>query len=80
MTLMDAEREYKNLIWQDADRVSGAVCFFGTRVPVQHMLDYLNANSSVEEFCQDYNIELAHARAVLSLAVHGLDSFLNEAA
>lgn len=63
---MEAERVYKNLIWQDSDRVSGAVCFYGTRVPVQHLLDYINAGQTVEEFCADYRIDLGQAREVLN--------------
>lgn len=77
---MEAERVYKDLIWQDADRVSGAVCFFGTRVPVQHMVDYLNAGQTVEEFCVDYRIELEQARAVVALALAGVENYLQKAA
>lgn len=77
---MEAERVYKELIWQDQDRMSGAICFFGTRVPVQHMLDYINAGQTVEEFCADYRIELEQARGVVELALNGIDSFLQKAA
>jgi uncharacterized protein (DUF433 family) len=66
---MSPARRYKDLIWQTPDRVSGAVCFYGTRLPVQH----------IEEFCQDYNCPIGTAKAVLELAVHGIESFLQVA-
>lgn len=77
---MEAERVYKNLICQDSDRLTGAVCFYGTRVPVQHLLDYINAGQTVEEFCIDYRIDLEQARAVVKLAMQGIESFLQKAA
>ena len=77
---MEAERIYKQLIWQDSDRVSGAVCFYGTRVPVQHMLDYINGGQTIEEFCADYRIDIEQARSVIALAMNGLDVYLHEAA
>lgn len=76
---MSPARRYKDLIWQTPDRVSGAVCFYGTRLPVQHMFDYLEAGQNIEEFCQDYNCPIGTAKAVLELAVHGIESFLQVA-
>ena len=73
---MVAERTYKDLLWQDCGRVSGAVCFYGTRLPVQHMFDYLEGGQTIEEFCADYNSPLDKAKAVLDLAVLGIASFL----
>ena len=73
---MVAERTYKDLLWQDPGRVSGAVCFYGTRLPVQHMCDYLEGGQTIEEFCVDYNCPLEKAKAVLDLAVLGIESFL----
>jgi uncharacterized protein (DUF433 family) len=77
---VEAERIYKQLIWQDSDRVSGAVCFYGTRVPVQHMFDYINGGQTIEEFCVDYRINVEQARSVIALAMNGLDVYLQEAA
>jgi uncharacterized protein (DUF433 family) len=34
--------------------MSGALCFKGSRVPVQHLFDYLEGTSSLEEFLQDF--------------------------
>ena len=34
--------------------MSGAVCFKGTRVPLQNLFDYLEGSSSLEEFLEDF--------------------------
>jgi uncharacterized protein (DUF433 family) len=34
--------------------LSGAPVFIGTRVPVQALLDYLEAGDSVDEFLEDF--------------------------
>ncbi len=41
-------------VWQDEGRVSGAVCFRGTRLPVHVLFDYLLAGQTVAEFLDDY--------------------------
>lgn len=42
------------LIWINPERMSGAPCFFGTRVPVQILWDYLEAGDTVEVFLEQY--------------------------
>ncbi len=42
------------VIWVDPERMSGTPCFKGTRVPVQHLLDYIEGNSTIDEFFKDY--------------------------
>jgi uncharacterized protein (DUF433 family) len=39
---------------RDPEVMSGALCFKGTRVPVQNLFDYLEGSSSLEEFLQDF--------------------------
>jgi uncharacterized protein (DUF433 family) len=39
---------------RDPDVMSGALCFKGTRVPVQNLFDYLEGTSSLEEFLEDF--------------------------
>ncbi len=77
---MDAQRVYRNLIWQDPDRMSGAVCFFGTRIPVSFLFDYLERGEKLEDFASDYRIEPAMAREVVHLAGEGIESYLDKAA
>lgn len=38
----------------DNDKMSGVPCFTGTRVPLTHLFDYLEAGDSVGEFLKDF--------------------------
>ena len=53
---MTAEQKGKlsEVIWIDPERVSGAPCFKGTRVPVQNLLDYIEGGSTIDTFFEDY--------------------------
>ncbi len=77
---MEAERTYKNLIWKDSDRMSGQVCFYGTRIPVSFLFDYVERGDSIERFAADYRIDLKVAKEVVHLASEGLDAYLQDAA
>jgi len=56
-------------ISRDPEIMSGALCFKGTRVPVQNLLDYLEGNSSLEEFLDDFpSVSREAAVAVLEAA------------
>jgi uncharacterized protein (DUF433 family) len=49
--------------------MSGALCFKGTRVPVQSLFDYLEGSSSLEEFLDDFpSVSREAAIAVLEVA------------
>ena len=52
--MADAEWTYKELLWQDPDRVSGALCFYGTRVPVEILFANLEGGESLERFLVNY--------------------------
>jgi len=41
-------------ISRDPEIMSGALCFKGTRVPIQNLFDYLEGSSSLEEFLEDF--------------------------
>lgn len=41
-------------ISRDPEIMSGALCFTGTRVPVQNLFDYLEGSSTLEEFLEDF--------------------------
>lgn len=57
------------LITTSPDRLSGAPVFAGTRVPVQTLIDYLEAGDPLDEFLQDFpSVSRDHAIAVLELA------------
>jgi uncharacterized protein (DUF433 family) len=54
---------------RDSEIMSGALCFTGTRVPVQNLFDYLEGSSSLEEFLQDFpSVSREAAVAVLEAA------------
>jgi len=78
--IMEAELVYEDLLWQDPERMSGALCFYGTRIPVSHLMSYLETGSTMEQFCADYHVEPRVARSVLELAPTGLGLLLKKAA
>ena len=57
------------LITTSPDRLSGTPVFAGTRVPVQTLLEYLEAGDSLDDFLEDFlAVSRDHAVAVLELA------------
>lgn len=42
------------VVWVDPERMSGIPCFFGTRVPVQTLLDHLESGSTIDEFLEGF--------------------------
>ena len=57
------------LITTSPDRLSGTPVFAGTRVPVQTLLEYLEAGDSLDDFLKDFPaVSRDHAVAVLELA------------
>ena len=45
-------RQLEDLVWVDADRMSGSPCFKGTRIPIQMLFDHLSAGYSLDEFLE----------------------------
>ena len=63
------DRIHKSVIWQNPERMSGAPCFYGTRVPIQILFDYLQSGASLDEFLDSYpTITIDMAKAVLEEA------------
>ena len=49
--------------------MSGALCFTGTRVPVQSLFEYLEGSSSIDDFLEDFpSIARDKVIAVLEVA------------
>lgn len=44
----------RKIITVDPEIMGGTPCFAGTRVPVQTLLDYLEAGDSVDEFLEGF--------------------------
>jgi uncharacterized protein (DUF433 family) len=63
----------EEVVWTDAERMSGAPCFYGTRVPVKTLFDYLEGGQSLETFIEDFEgVSRGQADAVLRLAMDSL--------
>lgn len=74
-------KHLNQLIWIDSGRMSGVPCFYGTRVPVQHLFDYLEAGESIEDFLDGFDgITHEQAAAVVHLAREELLAELCQAA
>jgi len=48
------EVRYGNVIHVDFDILGGTPVFFGTRVPVKNLFDYLETGETVEDFLSDF--------------------------
>lgn len=61
------------LITTSPERLGGTPVFAGTRVPVQTLLDYLEAGDSLDDFLTDFpSVSREHAIAILELAKSAL--------
>lgn len=70
----------EEVVWSDPERMSGTPCFYGTRVPIKHLFDYLEGGQSLETFLEDFEgISREQADAVLRLAMDSLLEQLKQA-
>ena len=59
----------KSLVSRNPEIMSGALCFTGTRVPVQNLFDYLEGSSSLANFLEDFpSVSRESAISVLEAA------------
>lgn len=60
-------------IWINPDRMSGAPCFYGTRVPVKTLFDYIEGGDTIDDFLDGFpGVTREQAIAALELAREGL--------
>ena len=60
-------------IWINRERMSGAPCFYGTRVPIQNLFDYLEGSEPLDDFLDGFpGVTRDQAIAVLELARNGI--------
>ena len=70
----------EEVVWIDPERMSGAPCFYGTRVPIKNLFDYLEGGQSLETFLEDFEgVSREQADAVLHLAMDSLFEHLKQA-
>ena len=55
-------------VWVDPDRMSGAPCFRGSRLPVQQLFDWLADGVTLDEFVEDFGVDRQAAETVLRAA------------
>jgi len=68
--LPDAEHP---LIWINADRMSGAPCFYRTRLPIDSLFENLEDGVSLDEWLDAFpDITRAQAQAILEFAKHAM--------
>lgn len=61
------------LITSSPDRLGGTPVFAGTRVPVQTLIEYLEAGHPLDQFLEEFPaVARAHAIAVLELPKRAL--------
>ena len=59
----------EEIVWKNENRVSGALCFKGTRVPVNILTDHLRDGYTLDDFLRDFpSVSREQARAFLELA------------
>ena len=62
-----------DIVWVDAERLSGTPCFKGTRVPVQALIDHIEGNSTLEDFLAGFpSVSRAQAIQFIELAKDNL--------
>jgi uncharacterized protein (DUF433 family) len=67
------------VIWINPARVSGAPCFYGTRVPLKNLFDSIAAGETLEDFLDGFEgVTREQAVAVLDLAGKDLLSDLEK--
>ncbi|NJK34233.1 MAG: DUF433 domain-containing protein [Oscillatoriales cyanobacterium SM2_2_1] len=67
-----------HIVHRDPDVLGGVPVFFGTRVPVKTLLDYLEAGDSLNEFLDHFpGVRREQAIAALELAKEMLTAYAN---
>ena len=68
MVMVDRDVNIRDLVEVDPEKMSGTPCFTGTRVPVAHLFDYLEAGDNLDDFLKDFpSVTRDQALGVLEL-------------
>lgn len=72
--------ELNQIVSRNPEIVSGALCFTGTRVSAQSLIDHLKAGDSLEEFLEGFpSLSRAQAEAFLEFAYRSAVTELDHA-
>jgi uncharacterized protein (DUF433 family) len=64
---------FYGMIWINRERLSGTLCFTGTRVPIKNLFDYIESGYTLNQFLEDFDGGTqAQAHGVLQAAQSGL--------
>ena len=70
----------KAVIHRDPDILGGTTVFIGTRVPLQNLIDYLEAGDSLDDFLDSFpTVTREQAIAALELAREALEASAHSA-
>ena len=65
--------KHRKVVHSDPDILGGTPVFMGTRVPLQNLIDYLEAGDSLDDFLQSFpTVTREQAIAALELAREAL--------
>jgi uncharacterized protein (DUF433 family) len=65
------------VVHSDPEILGGTPVFVGTRVPLQHLIDYLAGGDSLDEFLRQFpSVRREQAQAALALAREALEARL----
>ena len=71
--LIQPDHSLFGLIWINPERLGGTPCFYGSRVPIKNLFDYLESGHSLGEFLDDFDgITREQVVGVLELSRRGL--------
>jgi uncharacterized protein (DUF433 family) len=65
--------DIKDVVNVNPERMSGAPCFTGTRVPISHLFEFLETGETVDEFLRQFpSVTCAQVMATLELSKESL--------
>jgi uncharacterized protein (DUF433 family) len=65
----DNLQSLEKIVWIDPERMGGQPCFYGTRVPIKILFDYLEGGEPLDEFLEGFpDVTREQALAVLEAA------------
>ena len=68
-----ATMDIKDVVTVDPDRMSGVPCFTGTRVPINHLFEFIEGGETIDEFLQQFpSVSREQATAALELSKESL--------
>lgn len=74
----DQRAKLQRVVWIDPDRMSGAPCFFDTRVPVRMLLDHLKHGDTIDDFLEGApSVSREQAELFLELAGQQLIEYVS---